>query len=1400
MRCRLTVTDAATGVWSDVVVECEPSDPVESVLAMVGDVLPVRGVPTVHGAPLDPAAPVAASTLRDGAVLAYCGAGPADPDPFVDGHDAGYAVRVLSGPSAGMRIGLRPGGTLEIGRASSCGLVLADPDVSRRHAVLRAAGDGFEVADLGSANGVFVDGQRTAGARPLREGETVQLGASRLTLEHHGRTAAVLTRAPDGTHLLNRRFPDRRPPFSASTVTLPTPLPEDDHRGIPLLAMLLPLVLAGAMALILRSPTYLLFGLLSPVMLGGSWWTERRRRHARDRRQQGSYADKLVAARARLEAAVDDEDADLRTRMPDPRTVARSALSLRRDLWSRRPGDEGWLLLRVGTADRPAAVRVEGERPVGFVEPVVRAAPVGVDLEDVGVLGLAGPPAWARARLGWLLTQAAVLHSADELQIVVVAPDAPENEIGWARWLPHARTATGTVLCAWDDAAAEGLVRWLGERAAAADPPTPHERVVGDVLVVLVGAGALLRRPAVAELLRRGPGAGLRFVCVEHDERLLPDTCRAVLADSSDAGGGRTRLRVDRGAEVTVTPDELSPDVPERVARTLAPLRRVGDAPAGGIPDSVRFTEVVPLPSVDELRAAWRLVPERTEIVVGRDGDGLSGLDIARDGPHAVVAGTSGAGKSELLQTWVGALALANSPEALSVVFMDYKGGAAFRDLVGLPHVVGTVTNLDERLAARALASLRAELTRRQHQLKAAGAGDRVDYLRRRAVEPTLPPFPRLLVVVDELAELKEQLPSLVDGLVAVARIGRSLGVHLVLATQKPAGVVDAQIRANVNLRICLRTRDEGESFDVIEVGDAARIPVERPGRALVGRGGPVTLVQTARITTPSAVGSGVVRRAVVLPWTAVDTPAPPSSGGGLRTDLNEIVDVVAAAAHAEGLAAPYRPWTDPLPAVVPLSALPAVPGALLFGVADRPAEQRQEPLAVGLGTGHVGIVGSGRTGRTSTLRALAAGLARAHPPTAVHLHVVDGARGLVGLRALPHVGVVADDDDPERLERLLTRLAAEVRARRGVLAERGASSIAELGADAPPAIVLLVDDWAGTLETEGTGPAALQELLGGSAAAAGVTVCVAGDERLLRGRLLNRLDHRLCLRLNNPPDATALGLTPRNLPADLPPGRGLWAADGVEVQVPLLDPDPRGPAQAAALAALAADLTDRYGGPAGPDAAMRLDPLPGRVGLAAARTLPVLTPGDVVLGVSGDRLSTVCVPAAPATGHVLVAGPSRSGRSTAAATIAACRANAVLVAPRVGEPHRTAAAHGVRLVAPSELAAALDDGPALVVVDDADTAALDDATVARLTGPGGPALVVAAQLDAFGFGARGLVQAARAAAGPVVLLCPPNHLAAENVGIRIERGTGFNGPPGRALLQVDGVVRLGQVPDLAAR
>ncbi|OLT00610.1 hypothetical protein BJF90_34220 [Pseudonocardia sp. CNS-004] len=663
-------------------------------------------------------------------------------------------------------------------------------------------------------------------------------------------------------------------------------------------------------------------------------------------------------------------------------------------------------------------------------------------------------------------------------------------------------------------------------------------------------------------------------------------------------------------------------------------------------------------------------------------------------------------------------------------------------------------------------------------------------------------------MVADELAELKEQLRSLVDGLVNVARVGRSLGVHLILATQKAAGVVDGQIRANTDLRVCLRVKEIGDSQDVIDAPDAAHLPSAYPGRALLVRGsGPPQLLQTARVTAPRRPGSETVRRAIALRWFDVAPPPPPAEAGGddLTTDLNVLVDAVRAAAEADGLAPPYRPWLPPLPTALALDELAATRFAIPLGRWDRPQDQRQDVLEVPLGSGHVAIVGSGRSGRTTALRGAAVGLARAAGPGELHLHVVDGSGGLAGLDALPHTGVVVGPDDPERLERLLDRLTAIMRERRRDLSRLGAASVTELWsrdvADAPPHIVLLVDGWDGLVEhTEGASRTMLDLLAGGPAV--GITVVLAGDERILKSRLLARLTHRLCLRLDNPTDATLVGLQVRNLPEDLPPGRALWAADGGQVQLPLLATDPSGPAQAAALADTAARLRADSEEPDAARAPLRLDRLPEQITLAEASALgsPPTTGRPVLLGVSGDRLSPVW--AGLDAGPLVIAGPAGSGRSTAAATVAASAAasglRVLLAAPRPSAAHGRAAGAGVTVVPSGELAEPLDRAPVdLVVLDDVDRLAPHDDLVERLTTPGAPALAVTGLLDSFGFGATGLSKVARTRPGSVVLLCPPNHLVAANVGVTLERGAGFSGPPGRAYLVAEGKPVLGQVPDL---
>ena len=429
------------------------------------------------------------------------------------------------------------------------------------------------------------------------------------------------------------------------------------------------------------------------------------------------------------------------------------------------------------------------------------------------------------------------------------------------------------------------------------------------ILVVLDGMAAH-RLPGMRRVLRDGPPVGVSVLCLEREAALLPAECRAVV----QAAPNGLRVAVD-GAD---TLDGVQPDFDpvtaraaedlaaagalagrsrtarsttpvgsratagstaawcERLARGLAPLRDAGgqEERPRGAPSRVRLLDLLgpePLTAASIARR-WVIGQGGTDFPLGSGANGTVHLDLRRDGPHVLVAGTTGAGKSELLQSMVAALAVRNRPDEMVFVLVDYKGGSAFADCADLPHTVGLVTDLDGHLVRRALESLGAELRRREALLAAAGAKDIDDYLRRAPggadrtarmrrpaaadgrSQPAAGPevLPRLVLVVDEFAALARELPEFVSGLVAVAGRGRSLGIHLVLATQRPAGVVSPEIRANTNLRIALRVTDPAESTDVVGVPDAAGIPATRPGRALVrvGQASPVPL-QVARVGGP---------------------------------------------------------------------------------------------------------------------------------------------------------------------------------------------------------------------------------------------------------------------------------------------------------------------------------------------------------------------------------------------------------------------------------------------------------------------------------------------------------------------------------------------------------------------
>jgi DNA segregation ATPase FtsK/SpoIIIE, S-DNA-T family len=600
-------------------------------------------------------------------------------------------------------------------------------------------------------------------------------------------------------------------------------------------------------------------------------------------------------------------------------------------------------------------------------------------------------------------------------------------------------------------------------------------------------------------------------------------------------------------------------------------------------------------------------------------------------------------------------LAARHPPEQVTFLLIDYKGGAAFAQCADLPHTVGVVTDLDEHLTRRVLGSLDSEIRRRERLLATAGAADRATYC---AAGRTLP---RIVLVVDEFATLAAELPAFVSGLVGIAQRGRSLGLHLVLATQRPAGVVSAEIRANTALRIALRTTTAADSVDVIDSPDAVTIDRRTPGRAFVRLGTTTRAVQCARVACPESENGASVH--VLDAWRRL-----PERAGDGPTDLSRFVRAIRAA--AAGRPPARRPWLPPLPQVLALDDLPAVQAPqLAIGLVDTPAEQLQGPLLLDLRAGGAAlIVGSPRAGRSSALVSVALAAARQSAPADLHLHTVDGSGTALGaLDLLPHVGTSARVPDGFALvARLFDRLEREFARRRAAVQ----------AARIEPALVLLVEDWetVTAASEQYDGGRTTERLLGlvRDASAAGATVVINGGRAALTPRLSATIGTRFVLRMNDAGDYAHAGIDPRTFPVSAPPGRAMRVADGMEVQFAF-------PGDAEEQRRSAAAVAAQWPGVA--PGRLRLRNLPGQVRLA---DLPGSS--DWLLGVGGDDGNPISVDLRSGARRMLVAGPPRSGRSTLLCSILrqATRLSVLVAAPE-RSPLVAAARHAaVAVVTPT--------------------------------------------------------------------------------------------------------------------
>jgi S-DNA-T family DNA segregation ATPase FtsK/SpoIIIE len=931
---------------------------------------------------------------------------------------------------------------------------------------------------------------------------------------------------------------------------------------------------------------------------------ERRAARRARRRDRSRYLAHLrqVASRADHLAATQLAIAD--HLHPDPPAL-RTAVAQTDRLWERRPADADFLTVRVGRGPVPLAARARLDSPAGplpeqdpalleAAEEVVRrttwlpGAPVVVPLGQLDVLALTGPPDFTRALARSLLGELAAFHAPDDLRIQVIAAPAAHPSWEWANWLPHTR-----------------------------DPadPVPH------LLAILDTTDPTAGEARVAELRQRSPAAGVTVIWLA--ETTAGEPSEISMRIRLDDQGYATLLEtVPGGRRVSgIRADSADLASCELLARRLAPLRLDRPPPSAPPADPVRLVDLLELvgPAGPGGGVRLRSRPELLRVPVGVAAHrGPLVLDLKEaaeqgSGPHGLVVGATGSGKSELLRTVVAGLAATHPPEQLAFVLVDFKGGAAFADLARLPQVAGLITNLQSDLSMvdRALAALQGELARRQRLLHLAGnQPDLRAYTARLAADPGLEPLPSLLIVVDEFGELLAARPEFLDLFSAIGRVGRSLGMHLLLASQR---LDEGRLRgldSHLRFRICLRTFSAAESTAVLGVPDAYHLP--------------------------AAPGSGLVKvdASSPVPFTAALLSAAPPGAGG-QSDLEVMVGGLRADRRV------HQVWLPPLAARIALGPLleAAAPGWLRVpvGVVDRPLDQAQEPLVLDLsgGAGHLAVVGAPRTGKSTLLSTVAAALAATHPPDEVQVYAVDLGGGLLHrLSDLPHVGAVCGPREAERAHRLVRELRSLVLERERHFRDLGVDSMASwhelrrtgLDLGGYGEVFLLVDNWAGFVREHPELEAEITEF-----AASGMhygihIVLTANRWADLRPGLRENLGGRLELHLNDPLESAHGRSAATALPTLA--GRGLTQA-GLHFQAALPGPP---------AAILERAMASRTGAVAPP---LRL--LPTLVGESVAPG----GPAGIPFAVEEQRLEPVGLDLFEGSPHLLVLGDAECGKTS---------------------------------------------------------------------------------------------------------------------------------------------------------
>ncbi|MCR5768074.1 MAG: type VII secretion protein EssC [Lachnospiraceae bacterium] len=1110
---------------------------------------------------------------------------------------------------------------LSIGTDSSCDIIYNNRFVSAKHADILLEGENTFITDNNSTNGTFLNGRMVAGKTPVKYGDVIYIVG--LKIVYLGQLLAINnpsggikvklldpvvipeitdeSEEEDYEKVYYLRTPRHLRLLDEEAITVERCAAKQPYKAQPLIFTIGPsftMVIPIALAAVMSSEGG--FGASSLVMSGGAAvmaavWAIANAKYNKteatksEQSRQSTYVDYIQRIAKRLADKAGYNKSVLTEQYPSAEEMLKFVAETQDRLWEKSSVHRDFLSVRLGVGDigAPNGIVLPNEDLAAGYDPlndlpvklkndfgVLKQVPVSVSLYDNRIVGIVSPDPERRYSLLRLLTlNLAANFPYTEVRLCYAFQAKDYDELNFLRWIPHTWTPDGKLrMVAYDSRSLGDVLYFLSDvlRERTEDKEQKQnadtkEKILPHYVIFVTDVSVIAGEPISKFLLDPPAEAGITVVfCADSTER-LPSKCDTVISDEN----GVPKVYSIATQELTSTNlafDNVSLPAMDSFARKLSNFELRNTSGNSEIPDMLTFLDMYKVSKVEDLDIYHKWLENRTyetmKAMVGQKSGGKPVfLDIHEKyhGPHGLVAGTTGSGKSETLQSYILSMAINYHPHEVAFILIDYKGGGMAQSFDGLPHLAGMITNLGGNGTTRALLSINAEIKHRQrvfNDYKIKHIDQYIELYRNGEADE---PMPHLIIIADEFAELKKEQPEFVRALVSAARVGRSLGVNLILATQKPGGVVDDEIWSNTRFRICLRVADKQDSNEMLKRPDAAFITGTGRGYMQVGNDEIFEEFQSgwsgAQYTPDVPFDDGNKGFARMIGITGKPEKIgkkKKKSGDNLNkvTQLDEIVKYAGKLAAENNIEPLRQIWLAPLPAMMYLEDLD-ITGvnrdhlAIPIGLADDPENQRQFTVSLDfVRDGHLLICGGSGAGKTTLIQTIVFSAANNYTADQINFYIADfSGRTMTAFAGLPHTGAVCLEGEDDKIETVMSFIREELERRKSILSQKGIGSFRDYLAVEKdlPMILLIIDNYAAFNESyEEYDDLFVQ--LSREAAGYGIYLVIScNNSSDIRGRIRQGITKGIGMQL---PDRfeydSVIGMRTEILPDDRVSGRGL--------------------------------------------------------------------------------------------------------------------------------------------------------------------------------------------------------------------------------------------------------------------